>query len=124
MTFSDAIKTCLAKFIDFKGRASRTEFWWFYLFVVLMSWGMGLVTGVQTLTNSDAQPFYEISQFLFNFVCSIPVISAGSRRLHDVNKSGWWQLLGLTIVGLIPLIIWLSSNSNETENYYGVPAIN
>ena len=109
MTFGKSISTCFSKFFDFEGRASRPEYWWFYLFTLLISWGSMLVDKTQVLS------------LLVNLVLSIPVFSAGARRLHDTNRSGWWQLLYITIIGIIPLVIWMASKGSEQENQYGSP---
>jgi uncharacterized membrane protein YhaH (DUF805 family) len=50
-----------------------------------------------------------------------PAIAAGARRLHDLNKSGWWQLLMITIVGLIPLVIWWATEGEKKKNKFGAP---
>ena len=109
MTFGKSISTCFSKFFDFNGRASRPEYWWFYLFNLLLSWGSILVDSSQVLS------------LLLNIVIFFPVIGAGARRLHDTNRSGWWQLIMLTIIGIIPLIIWLASTGSDQENQYGSP---
>ena len=109
MTFGKSISTCFSKFFDFNGRASRPEYWWFYLFTLLLSWGSILVDHSQVLS------------LLLNLVFFFPVIGAGARRLHDTNRSGWWQLIMLTIIGIIPLIIWLASKGSDQENQYGSP---
>lgn len=107
MSFSKSITTCLSKYADFNGRASRSEYWWFYLFSILMSWGAVLVdnTGVLSL--------------LINLGFMLPAFAAGARRLHDTNRSGWWQLLLITIIGIIPLIIWLSTKGDAYKNRFG-----
>lgn len=110
MTFGKAIATCFAKYIDFKGRASRPEFWWFYLFTILLSWGSMLVDSSQGLS------------MIVNLAVFLPVIAAGSRRLHDTNRSGWWQLIMLTVIGIIPLVIWWASKGSDKDNQYGSPA--
>lgn len=109
MTFGKSISTCMGKYVDFKGRASRPEYWWFYLFTVLLSWGSlivdhsGIVSGI------------------VNLALFLPAFSAAARRLHDTNRSGWWMLIAFTIIGLIPLIIWLASKGNDQSNDYGSP---
>lgn len=107
MTFGNAITTCMSKFFNFTGRASRPEYWWFYLFTVLLSWGAILVDQTQVVS------------MLINLVFLIPVLAVGARRLHDTNRSGWWQLIMLTIIGIIPLIIWWASKGSDQENQYG-----
>jgi uncharacterized membrane protein YhaH (DUF805 family) len=109
MTFKKSITTCLSKFFDFSGRASRPEFGWFYLFIVLLNWALTLVDSTLILS------------FLVNIASIFPFLAAGSRRLHDTNRSGWWQLLSLTLIGLIPLIYWLASKGDEHANQYGQP---
>ncbi len=110
MTFGNAISTCMSKFFNFNGRASRPEYWWFYLFTLLLSWAAILIDKT------------EVVSMLINLVFLLPVLAAGARRLHDTNRSGWWQLLMLTIIGIIPLIIWLASKGSDQENQYGSPA--
>lgn len=107
MTFGKALATCLAKYADFKGRASRPEYWWFYLFTVLLSWGAMLVDHTQVLS------------MLVSLALFLPSFAAGARRLHDTNRSGWWQLIALTIIGIVPLVIWLASKGGNQENQYG-----
>ncbi len=109
ITFTNAISICMSKYFDFKGRATRSEYWWFYLFTILLSWGAILVDNTQVLS------------LLVNLVLMIPVFSAGARRLHDTNRSGWWQLLILTIIGIIPLIVLLSIEGKKEDNIHGNP---
>jgi len=109
MTFTKAISTCLGKYFDFKGRAARPEYWWFYLFTVILTWGSLLVDSSQVISSLLSLAFF------------FPGLAAGARRLHDTNRSGWWQLLSLTIIGLIPLIIWLASKGDEGPNQHGEP---
>ena len=110
MTFGKSIATCFAKYVDFKGRASRPEFWWFYLFTILLLWGSMLVDSSQALST------------IVNLAVALPIIAAGSRRLHDTNRSGWWQLIMFTVIGLIPLVIWFASKGSDQDNQYGSPA--
>ena len=111
MNFSAAISTCLSKYATFSGRASRSEYWWFYLFITLMSWAasvVGSMTGNGDWLGS-----------LISLAFMIPLITAGSRRLHDVGRSGWWQLLVFTVVGTLLLIFWYASKGEEVANEYG-----
>jgi uncharacterized membrane protein YhaH (DUF805 family) len=110
MTFGKSIATCFAKYVNFNGRASRPEYWWFYLFTILLSWGSILVDSSRILS------------LFVNLAVFLPVVAAGSRRLHDTNRSGWWQLIMLTVIGIIPLVIWWASKSSDQDNQYGSPA--
>lgn len=117
MSFPESIQVCLSKYADFSGRASRSEYWWFYLFCVLMSWGASVVGALTMDENSAAIP-----SLLLNLAFMVPMVAAGARRLHDTNRSGWWQLLALTGVGVILLLVWWASKSDAGENSYGQPA--
>ena len=57
----------------------------------------------------------------FSAITALPLLALGSRRLHDIGKSGWWQLLMFTGVGLIPLTIWFLREGQDEENIYGPP---
>lgn len=109
MTFTDAIQACLSKFFDSSGRASRSEYWWFYLFTAVVSWGLAFVSPSLLLS------------LVVNLFFSFPLFAAGCRRLHDTNRSGWWQLLYITIIGAIPVIVWMSSKGDEQANQFGAP---
>ena len=99
ISFGDAIKICFSKYADFEGRARRSEYWWFYLFGVLVSW----------------IPYLG---WLASLAILIPSLAVGARRLHDTGRSGWWQLLLFTCVGWIFLIIWWCEDS-QGDNEYG-----
>ena len=116
MTFQKSIETCFKKYFVFDGRAKRSEFWWFVLFCFLL----GIVTAfldvvVLGYTWEQYGPINTIAQLgVF-----IPSLSVGARRLHDTNRSGWWQLLILTIVGIILLIVWFASEGKKKKNKFG-----
>ncbi len=104
MPIVDAVKACLTKYADFNGRATRTEYWWFFLAVLLGSAAASLIS-LRVYT-------------LFSLATLLPMIAAGARRLHDTNRSGWWQLLALVPLGVILVIIFLAQRStplNPTE---------
>ena len=95
MDFITSIQTCFRQYFTFSGRARRSEYWWFYLFTFLG----GLVTGLIDLVTN---PNTEIVGTLFSLAVLIPTLSVGARRLHDINKSGWWQALPL--IGLAMML--------------------
>jgi uncharacterized membrane protein YhaH (DUF805 family) len=107
MTFIDSIKTCFNKYALFEGTASRSEYWWFYLFTVLAPFIL--------------RAFSDILSGLLSLAILLPSIAAGARRLHDTDRSGWWQLLWFVpLVGWIVLIIFLAQESRA--NRYARPA--
>jgi uncharacterized membrane protein YhaH (DUF805 family) len=94
MPIVDAIKSCVAKYADFNGRATRSEYWWFFLAVLLAS----------AIASIIAIKLY----VLISLVTLLPMLAVGTRRLHDVNKSGWWQLLALVPFGVFVLFLFLA----------------
>ncbi len=94
LTFKESILVCLKKYAEFNGRASRSEFWWFTLFILLVASALTYVS--QTLGS------------IFLISVLLPLLAAGTRRLHDTGKSAWWQLFLLVPVGGLVLvgILW------------------
>lgn len=111
----EAVKTALSNYATFRGRAGRSEYWWFMLFAVLLYAGaiavdllVGVVEGFNVLT---------IAVFL---VLVIPVLSATVRRLHDTGRSGWWYFISyIPVIGLIWLLVLLILDGEATDNQYG-----
>lgn len=112
MSFYQAVSACLAKYANFQGRATRSEFWWFYWFTVMMAW-------IATLLEFAVGQEQGVLSFAVTLLFLVPMLAAGSRRLHDTGRSGWWQLLMLTLIGLIVLIFWWASASQKESNAYG-----
>jgi len=109
--FDDVINSvviCFSRYFDFDGRSSRSEFWHWQLFRVLLFLSL---TFLETILFSGLN-------FTFNLFLLIPEISVSIRRLHDTNKSGLWYLLTFTIIGIIPLIYFYSLKGDETKNNY------
>ena len=92
MNFGQAISTCFSKYATFSGRASRPEFWWFFLFQILVSIAASMLG--------------DVVAGLVSLAMLLPALAVGARRLHDIGKSGWWQLIMLTVIGLLLLIYW------------------
>jgi len=118
MDFQTSIKTCFNKYAVFSGRASRSEFWFFVLFGFLG----GIITAIidVMILGFPAEESGPIN-LIFSIALIIPSISVTARRLHDINKSGWWQLLWLTIIGGILLIIWNATEGESKKNKFGPP---
>lgn len=114
MSFKEAVITCIQKYATFKGRASRAEYWWFALFNALISTVIHCIA--LELKGPEAA---DTAMMLTQLVFLIPALAAGCRRLHDINFSGWWQLLALTIIGMIPIWILLCFRSQPEPNRYG-----
>ena len=111
MDFKQAVLRCVRdKYADFNGRAGRSEFWWFALACV----AVGVVFNILRL---------EVLGALANLALLIPSLAVGSRRLHDIGKSGWFQLIWLIpFIGWILLIYWLAQPSVGPNEYGEGPA--
>ena len=101
MGFQEAVATCFRNYAVFEGRARRSEYWWFFLFNVLMQGATGLM---------DAALFGDDSVGLVNGLYSLAVLLPGLavavRRLHDVDRSGWWLLISfIPVIGIVLLIV-------------------
>ena len=109
MGFTDAVKTCMQKSFTLQGRASRSEYWWFALFmflaqIVLFAVDMSLGTPLSILVFAAIPAAF----------CAIV------RRLHDLGKSGWWYLIILIpLLGVFIVLFWFVSEGEDVANYYG-----
>ena len=118
MNFRIAIIKCFMLYAIFSGRAKRAEFWWFFLFCMIVGL-MGSVIDA-ALGLDEAIGGNGVFTTLIQLATFLPSIAVGSRRLHDTNRSGWWQLLWIVVfIGWIPLIIWLASISKNENNRFG-----
>jgi uncharacterized membrane protein YhaH (DUF805 family) len=119
MNFQDSVKSGLTNYANFQGRASRSEFWWFALFCAII----GLVAGVTDAALFGVTDPQETGPagVVANLALLIPSLSIGARRLHDVDRSGWWQLIMLTIIGIALLIYWFIKPGDEGINTFGAP---
>ena len=115
MNFTQSIAHCFSNYANFNGRGSRSEYWWFYLFTWLLNLGGTL------MDSSIGESGEGLMYWGTALITVIPTLSAGVRRLHDVNKSGWWLLISFTIIGVIPLIIWMATEGTKKNNLYGKP---
>jgi len=113
MNFVDAIKSAFANYANFEGRAIRSEYWWFWLFMFIVNFG------VNVATEFNDSIVGQLITGVLALTLLVPNISVATRRLHDVNRSGWWQLLALTIIGVIPLLYWLIIRGTDGPNRFG-----
>lgn len=115
MDFASAVRVCLTtKYATFAGRASRSEFWFFTLFL----WVVSLIAVVidEAILASDVGAI----SLIFTIATIVPSIAVNARRLHDVGRSGWWQLLILIpLLGWIALLVWWCTKSDGGENAFG-----
>ena len=103
MDFMESVKTCLQKYIDFNGRASRSEYWWFVLLTILLS-------------------FIPVIGWILRLVLLLPSLAVQVRRLHDMERSAWWLLLlvpPITVIGVFVLLIMSIFPGTPGYNRYG-----
>ncbi len=106
MTFGKSIATCFSKYADFTGRASRSEYWWWFLFVFLGSAVAGVIS--------------EMLSGVFSLAILLPYLAVAARRLHDTDRSGWFLLLNLIpLIGWIVLLVFFVQEGKE-PNRFGV----
>lgn len=105
-----SVTICFQKYVDFNGRAARPEFWWFALFSVVVSLLVGAILG-------------DWIAMIVNLAFTLPSLAVGSRRLHDMGKSGWLQLLWLIpVLGWAILIYWLVQPTEGANQYGDAPS--
>ena len=117
-TILDWTIKCLKNYVNFSGRARRKEYWLFYFFQILLSFILGVILAFAGISDQGM----DIVSGLLSLAFLLPNLAAGARRLHDVNRSGWWMLISVTIIGLIPLFIWFVSETKPQSNQWGHPA--
>lgn len=106
----------LKNYATFSGRATRSEFWFFMLFNIIISICLGIIG----LLFDETNVLSGILQAIYSLAVLIPNIAVSSRRLHDINKSGWWQLIIIIpLIGAILLLIYYCTDSKE-DNKYGM----
>ena len=111
MGFMEAVKSCFRRYVDFQGRSPRSEYWWFVLFY--------LIVYIVLIALSAAVPILGILLLIFVLGIILPLLAVSIRRLHDLDKSGWWILISfIPVVGLI-LLYWYCLKGTDGDNTFG-----
>jgi uncharacterized membrane protein YhaH (DUF805 family) len=112
MRFGQAVAHVLRNYATFSGRAPRSELWWFSLFTLLLGLACNIVdAGLGT---------HDVIRRLVSLAMLLPSIAVGVRRLHDIDRSGWWSLLALVpLVGWVVLIVWYCTRGTPGANRFG-----
>ena len=122
MTLPNAVKTCLRKYSDFSGRATRAEYWWWVLAAFI---GSSIFTAVDSSIASFSDQGYTPFVTIFSLAIILPGLTVTARRLHDIGKSGWWQLVWVAIdllaliFTMVGLVIFISSDGSELNSLSG-----
>ena len=126
MGFAEAVKSVLSQYVNFGGRAVRSEYWYWVLALVLIGVVLAIIDGAivapalgfEVFAPDAGQPLSS----LFSLAIFLPTLAVAVRRLHDIGKRGWWVLIGLIplLGGLV--LIWFYVQPRETEaNAWGEP---
>jgi uncharacterized membrane protein YhaH (DUF805 family) len=111
MGFGQAISAGFSNYVNFSSRACRSEYWYWVLFIVLADIVAGII---------DYLLGMQIVSSLFGLVTLLPGIAVSIRRLHDLDRTGWWILLALIpVIGWIILLIWYMSKGTDGPNRFG-----
>jgi uncharacterized membrane protein YhaH (DUF805 family) len=115
MTFTQAISSGFQNYVTFTGRAARSEYWYWVLFAFLVS----VVTGA--LDHLIFPNLWSISPLnsLAGLALFLPGLAVTVRRLHDLDRTGWWVLLVLTVIGIVVLLAWFCMRGTVGPNQYG-----
>ncbi len=124
MGFIQAIESGFKNYFKFSGRASRSEFWYFVLFcflagIVANAIDRFVLPGFALHVGPGGKIPVGIAGLGFALVVFFPRLTLAVRRLHDKGKSGWWLLIVITIIGILPLIYWYCSRGDEGDNRFG-----
>jgi uncharacterized membrane protein YhaH (DUF805 family) len=117
MSFIASIKTCFKNYAVFSGRAARSEFWWFTLFLVLGNIAATMIDSIVfSIPPDQSGPLNSI----FSLGTLLPSIAVSVRRLHDLQRSGWWLLLiFIPLLGWLTLLFWEVSKGTDGTNRFG-----
>lgn len=121
-----ATRTVLSKYVTFSGRASRSEFWWWFLALCILLLIARIIDGALIAPMLGFGAFQEESgqplSVLLALAVLLPNIAVGIRRLHDTGRVGWWLLIGLIpVVGTLVLLYFYVQPSEDSDNQYGAP---
>lgn len=131
VTFGEAVRRAFSSYCKFYGRASRSEYWWFFLFnfIICMTLMIGHLISNPYIgmsgTNSSSFDAFTALYYTWCLIVMLPGLGLSWRRLHDIGKGGGWYFIGLIpIVGGIILIVWFCKDSEPIDNRFGpVPNI-
>jgi uncharacterized membrane protein YhaH (DUF805 family) len=134
MSFGQAVKSGFSKYATFRGRASRSEFWYWILFYVIVGIVLNIVDSlfgwqITTATNTDTGNTVAVAynagwlSSIWGLIVLLPTLAVTVRRLHDVGKSGWWWWLNLIccIGPLILIFAFYIKEGDAGDNNYGPP---
>lgn len=118
MSFIQSVKRCFINCTNFSGRASRADYWFFYLFDIIVFNVFSVIHASYGSGGVDLE-LLNVLFILLAIVTGFTYLAVGVRRLHDVNRSGWWLLLAFTVIGIILLFYWQIKAGDKEANRFG-----
>jgi len=116
----EAYKNFWKNYFNFKDRTTRSGYWYVILMNLIIGFILGFISGFLSVSSNGASSFIMILISLYCLASIIPSIALFVRRLHDINKSGWWYFIALVpFVGSIILLVFLCTASVDENNKYG-----
>ena len=119
MNFTQAIAFGFLNCLDFRGRASRPEFWFWVLFAVIGAIATNTLDAAIFVYHHGLSPLNSPLSNIFTLVALLPSLAVATRRLHDVDRTGWWMLLVFTGIGIAVLLYWQSQEGTPDRNRFG-----
>lgn len=110
-----AYQNAMQRYFDFNGRATRAQFWYFVLFVTLFMFA-AIILDVAVGNDEEGALLFTALVIIAHI---IPYLAIGARRLHDTDKSGWWQLMSVVPLGQIILLVFFCLESKPDGNRFG-----
>lgn len=114
MNFQEAISSGLRNYATFSGRAARSEYWYWTLFTILVG-AAAAILDAAFFPHLDARPIHSLA----SLVLFLPGLAVSVRRLHDLDRTGWWVLIVLTVIGILLLLIFFCLRGTPGPNRYG-----
>jgi uncharacterized membrane protein YhaH (DUF805 family) len=118
MNFLEAVKSGFSNYVNFSGRAVRSEFWYWTLFTIVLVGVLGVID--QMLNPGVRMGAFSILNGLVSLALILPGLAVSIRRLHDIDRTGWWVLLSfIPIIGILVLIYWACQPGTSGPNRFG-----
>ena len=117
MNFFEAIISGFRNYVGVSGRAVRSQYWYWDLFVVIVLVPLGIID--ETLYPGAQMGLFSYVNMIVVAALILPSIAIGVRRLHDIDQTGWWALLALTVVGAVVLLVLACQRGTQGPNRFG-----
>ena len=114
MNFGQAIASGFQNYVNFSTRAPRSEYWYWMLFAIIVAI-VAAIDRYLCLRHPSGGPVYGLT----SLALFLPGLAVSIRRLHDIDRTGWWILIALTVVGIILLIVWACMRGTPGPNRFG-----